>query len=77
MHGQKRRGYGGVFNVPETNPVEPIKYSSQGSWTQLLGGKSERTKELRSMTPEGFAEAFFKANNPHNTEIITNIPIAA
>lgn len=24
-----------------------------------LGGKSERTKELRSMTPLGFAKAFF------------------
>lgn len=27
-----------------------------------LGGKSERTKELRSMTPLGFAKAFFEAN---------------
>jgi hypothetical protein len=27
-----------------------------------LGGKSERTKELRSETPVGFARAFFLAN---------------
>ncbi|KKN73441.1 hypothetical protein LCGC14_0400160 [marine sediment metagenome] len=27
-----------------------------------LGGKSERTKRLRSITPSGFAQAFFKAN---------------
>jgi len=36
--------------------------SPQGSWIQSLGGSSERTKELRSMTPTGFAEAFFRAN---------------
>jgi hypothetical protein len=28
-----------------------------------LGGKSERTKELRSITPLGFAYAFYKFNN--------------
>jgi hypothetical protein len=27
------------------------------------GGKSERTKEMRSMTPQGFSRAFFKANH--------------
>jgi hypothetical protein len=27
-----------------------------------LGGKSERTKKLRSVTPQGFAKAFFEAN---------------
>jgi hypothetical protein len=27
-----------------------------------LGGKSEKTKELRSMTPLGFAESFYLAN---------------
>lgn len=27
-----------------------------------LGGKSERTKTLRSMTPPGFARAFMEAN---------------
>lgn len=36
----------------------PVRVCSQGSWLQKLGGKSERTKELRSMTPEGFSEAF-------------------
>ena len=30
---------------------------------QKLGGKSERTKELRSMTPMGFARAFCAANS--------------
>ena len=45
------------------NPVEPIRVNEQGSWIQSLGGKSERTKELRSITPPGFARAFFEANH--------------
>ena len=52
----------GVFNEPIKHPVEPIRVSSQGSWIQRLGGKSEKTKELRSITPRGFADAFFQAN---------------
>ncbi len=43
-------------------PVEPARVCAQGSWIQSLGGKSERTKELRSATPPGFARAFFQAN---------------
>lgn len=59
----KKTGLWGTFNrnLPRRD-VEPIRYNAQGSWTQSLGGKSERTKELRSMTPEGFARAFFEAN---------------
>ena len=54
----------GEFNTDlELNRVEPIRYNKQGSWLQSLGGKSDRTKELRSVTPPGFAQAFFKANN--------------
>lgn len=52
----------GKFNVPKKNPVDPIRACSQGSWIQKLGGKSEKTKRLRSMTPQGFAKAFFEAN---------------
>ena len=52
----------GEFNAPAKNPVEPVRVCSQGSWVQKLGGKSERTKELRSTTPLGFAKAFFEAN---------------
>ena len=34
----------------------------RGSWMwATLGGKSERTKELRSVTPQGFARAFAEA----------------
>ena len=55
----KKTGLWGKFNreLPKT-PVEP----DPQSWIMKLGGKSERTKELRSMTPAGFAKAFFMAN---------------
>ncbi len=52
----------GVFNVPVKNRVEPIRSCAQGSWLQKLGGKSDKTKELRSATPQGFAKAFFEEN---------------
>lgn len=42
--------------------VAPERVSPQGSWVQKLGGKSERTKMLRSATPLGFARAFFAVN---------------
>lgn len=55
----KKTGLWGKFNknLPR-NDVEP----DPNSWIMKLGGKSERTKELRSMTPPGFAKAFFLAN---------------
>lgn len=39
--------------------VEPTEGSKMH---RLYGGKSERTKTMRSMTPAGFAKAFFDAN---------------
>lgn len=53
----------GRFNEPEKKSVVPIRACSQGSWVQTLGGKSERTKMLRSTTPTGFARAFYAANH--------------
>lgn len=50
----------GRFNLPKTNPVPPVLGSTL--WARF-GGKSERTKEQRSMTPKGFAQAFFNANS--------------
>lgn len=58
----KKTGLYGVFNKPAYNVVEPIRSTAQGSWLMALGGKSERTKELRSITPPGFALAFYEAN---------------
>ncbi len=51
----------GKFNIPEKKRLEPI-YKENPGWKKL-GGKSERTKELRSITPLGFAYAFCAANN--------------
>ncbi|MEP7374737.1 MAG: hypothetical protein ABI675_15180 [Chitinophagaceae bacterium] len=63
----KKTGLWGKFNPPKIlRKVTPARYSSQGSWIQKLGGKSETTKELRSITPPGFALAFFKANPLEN-----------
>jgi len=55
----KKTGIWGKFNKNLIkNPVAP----DPNSWIMKLGGKSEKTKELRSMTPLGFAKAFFEAN---------------
>jgi hypothetical protein len=61
----------GEFNTGlPRKPVEPITVTqtSRGkSWQASAmmakaGGKSERTKTIRSNTPKGFAKAFFTAN---------------
>lgn len=62
----------GTFNPElERRNVEPVMIERKrrdgsivrGSWQWAnLGGKSERTKELRSITPTGFARAFAEAN---------------
>ena len=52
----------GNFKMPEKKFVTPNKVCAQGSWIQKLGGKSLKTKNLRSKTPEGFAVAVYEAN---------------
>lgn len=47
----------GKFNEPEQNPVEP----TEGSEMHLLPPSKDRAM-LRSITPPGFAKAFFEAN---------------
>jgi hypothetical protein len=49
----------GKFNRPQKTPVEPTEGSKL--W-RMYGGKSDRTKTMRSITPPGFAKAFFEAN---------------
>lgn len=51
----------GKFNVPVKKRIEPIEKDNPG-WKKL-GGKSEKTKGLRSITPLGFAYAFYESNN--------------
>ena len=52
-------GFG--FVMPWTDPVEP----EQGHSRQhlKLGGKSQRTKDIRSATPRGFATAVYEFNS--------------
>lgn len=59
----KKTGLWGEFNKPIKKPVDFVKCSPQGSFTQRLGGKSDKTKEERSITPAGFAWAFYDANH--------------
>lgn len=55
----KKTGLWGNFNKDLVkNEVIP----DPNNWIMKLGGKSEKTKELRSMTPLGFAKAFYEAN---------------
>jgi hypothetical protein len=69
----KKTGLWGEFNIPEKKPLFNVKTAPQGSFTQRLGGKSEKTKELRSITPPGFAYAFFEANKNYNCVLENDI----
>lgn len=55
---------GGGFKMPEFAPVLPEEYHGNGYSTAMmkLGGKSQRTKDIRSATPRGFAKAVYAAN---------------
>lgn len=59
--------YGEFSMALVKNRMEPVMYTlkngKKGSWMfAKLGGSSERTKALRSKTPQGFSRAFAKAN---------------
>tara|TARA_R100000900_G_scaffold97859_1_gene75783 strand:- start:1640 stop:2230 length:591 start_codon:yes stop_codon:yes gene_type:complete len=49
----------GKFSKPKKKSLPPVLGSKMHT---MYGGKSERTKEMRSQTPRGFAQAFFEAN---------------
>lgn len=56
----KKTAIYGQFNPPAiSQPVLPLF----GSEMLRYGGKSEKTKAARSITPRGFANAFFNANH--------------
>lgn len=64
----KKTALYGKFNTNlKMNKVEPTEGSKMH---RLYGGKSERTKELRSVTPLGFAQAFYEANKNYKHEDI-------
>lgn len=52
---------GNGFVMPPELYVEPVGNDYPGF--RKLGGKSDRTKEIRSVTPEGFARAVFEYNH--------------
>jgi len=55
---------GGGFVMPEKVAVDCEGYHGNGYSTAMmkLGGKSQRTKDIRSATPRGFAEAVYQSN---------------
>lgn len=57
----KRTWLFGDFRPMTSKRLEPLTAENPG-WRKL-GGKSERTKEQRSVTPLGFAYAFYTANH--------------
>jgi hypothetical protein len=44
-------------------PVAPVVPTEGSKMHRMYGGNSQETKNARSVTPEGFAYAFFQANN--------------
>lgn len=52
---------GGNFKMPDKRPVDCESYGSSRQHRKL-GGKSLKTKNIRSATPRGFAQAIFEAN---------------
>jgi len=53
----KKTALWGSFNIPKINPVMPNEGSKIHKYPP-----SEKRQELRSITPPGFAKAFFEAN---------------
>jgi hypothetical protein len=52
---------GGGFIMPEKKPVACENFGNSTQHAKL-GGKSMKTKNIRSATPRGFAEAIYQAN---------------
>ena len=59
---------GGGFVMPTKVAVDCEGYHGNGYSTAMmkLGGKSQRTKDIRSATPRGFAEAVYQSNKGDN-----------
>ncbi len=51
----------GGFIMPEKKPVACESFGNSRQHSRL-GGKSEKTKTIRSLTPRGFAKAVYEAN---------------
>lgn len=64
---------GNGFVMPPRTPVDPVRVCSQGSWVQKLGGRSDKTKRLRSATPPGFAQAVFQSNSKREFALTSGV----
>lgn len=51
---------GNGFRLPEKSPLAPLEGDNPG-WAKL-GGKSARTKYIRSLTPRGLSSAIYESN---------------
>ena len=63
----KKTDLWGYFNIPKKKPVEPIfvtdsKSRKRYSQIHFSAGSGQKSKMLRSITPSGFARAFFETN---------------
>jgi len=61
----KRTDIWGYFDLPTKKRVEPEIFVIAGrkySKIHAKTGNSKKSKEIRAITPKGFAEAFFRAN---------------
>jgi hypothetical protein len=61
------------FKLPLCKHLDPSNHTNPGH--QKLGGKSARTKHLRSLTPRGFSEAIMRANIGHFTTCPTEVTV--
>lgn len=52
-------------------PIAPAEPTEGSKMHTKYGGKSQATKNARSVTPEGFAYSFFKANNAIDHPVMT------
>lgn len=59
---------GGGFAMPATKSVDCVSFGASSQFAKL-GGKSQKTKNIRSATPRGFALAVCLANQPENAVI--------
>jgi len=58
----------GRFNADM--PIAPVEATEGSKMHRMYGGKSQATKNARSVTPEGFAYAFFMANNAVDNPVL-------
>ena len=58
-------GNGFIMPKPKPVPIDPSQLNGNGGQSKsysMLGGKSDKTKNIRSATPRGFATAVYLAN---------------